>query len=74
MNWVRTFQIAAAALAFVSVYLLFTDPRSDYFFASIILMICAAFLAYRFHLKERINESREGAARQLKPETDEDES
>lgn len=55
MNWVRTFQIAAAALALVSVYLFFSDRRSDYFCASFILMICAAFLAYRFHLKERLN-------------------
>jgi drug/metabolite transporter (DMT)-like permease len=56
MNWVRTFQIAAAALAFVGLYLVFTDPRSDYVFASFILMICAAFLAYRFHLKQRLPE------------------
>ena len=56
MNWVRTFQIAAAALAFVSLYLVVTDPRSDYFFASFILTICAGFLAYRFHLKERVTE------------------
>ena len=66
MNWVRTFQIVAAALAFVSVYLAFTDPRSDYLFASIILTICAGFLAYRFHLKGQLTEReapirREGA-------------
>jgi hypothetical protein len=59
MNWVRTFQIAAAALAFVSVYLFLTDPRSDYLFASVILMICSAFLAYRFHVKERMTERRD---------------
>jgi hypothetical protein len=55
MNWVRTFQVVAAALLFVSAYLAFTDPRSDYLFASVILMICSVFLAYRFHLKQRIN-------------------
>ena len=58
MNWIRTFQIAAVAFAFVCAYLLFTDSRSDYFFASLILMICAGFLAYRFHLKERIDSHR----------------
>ncbi len=55
MNLVRTFQIVAVAFLVVSLYLLVTDPRSDYFFASIILMICAGFLAYRFHLEDRIN-------------------
>jgi len=55
MNLVRTFQIGTVALLFVSLYFLVTDPRSDYFFASIILMICAGFLAYRFHLKERLD-------------------
>jgi len=66
MNWVRAFQIAAAVLAVVSIYLFFTDPRSDYLFASIILMICARFLAYRFHLMERVKgrspTSRKGAS------------
>jgi len=55
MNWVRTFQVAAAALAVVAAYLLFTDPRSDYLFAAAILMICSLFLSYRFHLKQRID-------------------
>jgi hypothetical protein len=57
MNIVRIFQIAAVVLALVSIYLVVTDPRSDYLFASFILMICAGFLAYRFHLKERLNET-----------------
>ena len=56
MNWVRTFQLTTAVLAAISVYLVFTDPRSDYLFASFILTICAGFLAYRFHLKERVAE------------------
>ncbi|MFL6375297.1 MAG: hypothetical protein ACJ73D_11575 [Pyrinomonadaceae bacterium] len=77
MNLIRTFQIAAAALLFVSIYLAFTDPRSDYLFASIILMICSAFLAYRFHLKERISNGgnpsgTEGAPPHLDAEADED--
>ncbi len=55
MNLVRTFQIAAVVLAFAAVYFAVTDPRSDYLFASIILMICAGFLAYRFRLKEQID-------------------
>jgi len=55
MNLVRTFQIAAVLLAVVSVYFAVTDPRSDYLFASVILMICAGFLAYRFHLKEKLD-------------------
>ncbi|MBV9241575.1 MAG: hypothetical protein JO314_06165 [Acidobacteria bacterium] len=55
MNRVRTFQIAAVVLAMLSVYLVVTDPRSDYLFASVILMICAGFLAYRFHIKARLD-------------------
>jgi hypothetical protein len=61
MNLVRTFQIAAAVLAVVSIYLLVTDPRSDYFFAAVVLTICAGFLAYRFHLKERLNSRNTGS-------------
>jgi hypothetical protein len=66
MNWVRTFQLTAAVLAVVSIYFYFTNPRSDYLFASVILMICAGFLAYRFHLNDRLkgrnSTSREGAS------------
>ena len=56
MNWVRTFQVAALAFAIVAVFLLVTDPRSDYFFPAVILMICAGFLSYRFHLKQRLHD------------------
>ena len=66
MSLVRAFQLAAVILAIVSIYLFFADPRSDYLFASIILMICAGFLAYRFHLMERVKgrnpTSRKGAS------------
>jgi hypothetical protein len=66
MSLVRAFQLAAVILAVVSIYLFFADPRSDYLFASIILMICARFLAYRFHLMERVKgrspTSRKGAS------------
>jgi hypothetical protein len=55
MNRVHTFQLAAVVLAAVSIYLFVTDPGSDYLFASIVLMICAGFLAYRFHLKARLD-------------------
>ena len=75
MNIVRTFQIAAAVLAFAAVYFAVTDPRSDYLFVSVILMICAGFLAYRFHLKEQLEGGnptrREGAPSQL-PDDDKD--
>ncbi|HEY2846984.1 MAG TPA: hypothetical protein VGI80_04150, partial [Pyrinomonadaceae bacterium] len=56
MNLVRTFQIAAVVLAVAAMYFAITDPRSDYLFAAVILAICAGFLAYRFHLKGRLND------------------
>ena len=55
MNWVITLRVTMLAFAIVTVYLAFTDPRSDYLFAAVVLMICAGFLAYRFRLKQRID-------------------
>lgn len=60
MTLVRIFQIATVALAFLAMYFGVTDPRSDYLFASLILMICAGFLAYRFHLRQSLNARQSG--------------
>jgi hypothetical protein len=72
MNKVRTFQIAAVVLGFAAIYFAVTDPRGDYLFASVVLTISAAFLAYRFHLKEQIEgrnpTRREGAPMRVKDE------
>lgn len=54
MNWALTFQIAVAGFAIVLVYLVLTDTRSEYIFPCAVLMICAGFLSYRYHLKQRI--------------------
>jgi hypothetical protein len=61
MNWVRTFQVAALAFAIVAAYLVFADPRSDYLFPAVVLMVCSGFLSYRFHLKDRLGERRSAA-------------
>jgi drug/metabolite transporter (DMT)-like permease len=50
----KIFRYLTIALAVVSAYLLWSDPRGDYTFFAVILMICAAFLSYRFRLKERL--------------------
>jgi hypothetical protein len=58
MNLVRAFLMATVVFAFAAVYFAVTDPRSDYMFAAVILMICAGFLAYRFHLKQSVDARR----------------
>ena len=53
----RLLQAAAVVLGFVAIYLIWTDTGSDYAFAAVVLTICAAFLSYRFRIRDRLNQN-----------------
>jgi hypothetical protein len=58
--WV--FRVLAMILGCGAIYLLWSEPGSDYTFALVVLAISAAFLSYRFHIKDRLNRHTDEAA------------
>ncbi|HEV7701105.1 MAG TPA: hypothetical protein VGO43_12810 [Pyrinomonadaceae bacterium] len=51
----QIFQFVAGVFGLVATYFAWTEPKSDYLFPVIVLAISSAFLAYRFHVKARID-------------------
>jgi len=49
------FFVLAILLGFTGIYFLWSDPHGDLAFASIVLTLSAAFLSYRFKIKNRMN-------------------
>lgn len=55
---VRVLQIAAGAFALTALYLVWSGAGGDYLFATVVMAICLAFLAYRFRINSTLAERR----------------